>query len=56
MGRFAFLAPLRKQVLHRPGKKDFFSENAGDLHDLLLGEFRKTLHQISAIPDKRYTR
>jgi len=39
----ALLAALGKPVLYRPGMADLFSGNAGNHHDLILGEFRKLL-------------
>ena len=41
----ALLAALGKPVLYSPGMADFFSGNAGNQHDLILGELRKSLNQ-----------
>ena len=41
----ALFAALSEPVLHGPRVADLLAGNAGDHHDLLLGEFRKPLHQ-----------
>ena len=41
----ALLAALGQPVLYRPGMADLFSGDAGDHHDLLLGELGEPLHK-----------
>ena len=41
----ALFTALSEPVLHGPRVADLLAGNAGDHHDLLLGEFREPLHQ-----------
>ena len=40
----AFLAALGQPVLYSPGMADLFAGDAGNHHDLFLGELRETLN------------